>query len=85
MREINGEKVQNADLLAKGSREVQFGCKAGHRGGKKRDIILARESEEGNPKDSERFEGAAGKLINDCGITPESSVSGGGCATIKKA
>jgi hypothetical protein len=73
--EINGGKVQNANLLAKESREVQFGRKAGIGAGES-DIILVRESEEGNPKDSELFEGAEGKLINDCGVTPETSVSG---------
>jgi IS5 family transposase len=49
----------------------------------KSNIILRSEVEEGNPKDSELFEGTLEKLIKDYGITPKSSVTDGGYASSK--
>jgi IS5 family transposase len=92
-REIKGEKVPvtdklfsiyelHTDLIVKGGREVQFGHKV-NLGTGKSNIILTCEVEEGNPKDSELFEGTLEKLIKDYGITPESSVTDGGYASLK--
>jgi IS5 family transposase len=46
-------------------------------------IILTCEVAEGNPKDSELFEGTIEKLIKDYGITPKSSVTDGGYGSRK--
>jgi IS5 family transposase len=66
----------------KGSREVQSGHKV-NLGTGKSNIILTCEAEEGNPKDSELFEGTLEKLIKDYGITPKSSVTDGGYESLK--
>jgi IS5 family transposase len=92
-REIKGEKAPvtdklfsiyelHTDLIVKGSREVQFGHKVNIGTGKS-NIILTCEVAAGNPKDSELFEGTVEKLIKDYGITPESSVTDGGYASLK--
>jgi IS5 family transposase len=92
-REIKGEKVPvtdklfsiyelHTDLIVKGSREAQFGHKV-NLGTGKSNIILACEVAEGNPKDSELFEGTIEKLIQDYGITPKSGVTGGGYGSLK--
>jgi IS5 family transposase len=92
-REIKGESVPvtdklfsiyelHTDLIVKGGREVQFGHKV-NLGTGKSNIILTCEVEEGNPKDSELFEGTLEKLIKDYGITPKSSVTDGGYASLK--
>jgi IS5 family transposase len=91
--EINGEKVPvtdklfsiyelHTDLIVKGSREVKFGHKV-NLGTGKSNMILTCEIAEGNPKDSDLFEGTIEKVINDYGITPESSVTDGGYASLK--
>jgi IS5 family transposase len=92
-REIKGEKVPvtdklfsiyevHTDIIVKGGREVQFGHKVNIGGGKS-NLILTCEIEEGNPKDSELFEGTIDKVIKDYGITPKSVVTDGGYASIK--
>jgi IS5 family transposase len=91
-REIRGEKVPvtdklfsiyelHTDILVKGGREVQFGHKV-NLGTGKSNLILTCEIEEGNPKDSELFQGAIDKVSEDYGITPKSVVTDGGYASI---
>ena len=80
-REINGENVPvmhklfsiyelHTDLIVKGGREVQFGHKVNIGTGKS-NLILTCEVEQGNPKDSELFQGTLKKVIKDNGITPK--------------
>jgi IS5 family transposase len=91
-REINGEKVPvtdklfsiyelHTDLIVKGGREVQFGHKVNIGTGKS-NLILTCEIEKGNPNDGELFQGTMDALIKDYGITPESSVTDGGYASL---
>jgi IS5 family transposase len=92
-REINGEKVPvtdklfsiyelHTDIIVKGGREVQFGHKV-NLGSGKSNLILTCEIEEGNPKDSGLFQGTVEKLISGYGITPKSSVTDGGYASLE--
>ena len=90
-REIYGEKVpvaekifsiyeQHTDIIVKGQREAQFGHKINVSSGRS-NIILTCEILEGNPKDSEIYQGTIKKVIKDYGITPESSIADGGFAS----
>src|SRR5215510_2726517 len=87
-KEILNEKVpveekifsiyeQHTDIIVKGQREVQFGHKV-NLGSGKSNLILTCEIVEGNPKDSELYQGTIEKLINDYGIVPNSSTADGG-------
>jgi len=90
-REIMKEKVpveekifsiyeRHTDIIVKGGREVQFGHKV-NLGSGRSNLILTCEIVEGNPKDSELYEGTIKKLKKDYGKTPESSVADGGFAS----
>ena len=71
---------QHTDIIVKGQREVQFGHKI-NLGTGKSNLILTCEIVEGNPKDSELYQGTIDKLIKDYGITPGSSTADGGFAS----
>jgi IS5 family transposase len=90
-REIQKEKVpveeklfsiyeQHTDIIVKGQREVQFGHKV-NLGSGKSNLILTCEIVEGNPSDSELYEGTIEKVKKDYGKIPESSVADGGYAS----
>jgi transposase, IS5 family len=90
-REIMKEKVpveekifsiyeRHTDIIMKGQREAQFGHKV-NLGSGRSNLILTCEIVEGNPKDSELYEGTIKKLKKDYGKTPESSVADGGFAS----
>ena len=72
---------QHTDIIVKGKREVEFGHKI-NLGTGASNIILSCEILDGNPKDSELYQGTIRKIKNDYGITPESSVSDGGFASL---
>jgi len=76
-----GEKIfsiyeRHTDIIVKGGREVQFGHKV-NLGSGRSNLILTCEILEGNPNDSELYEGAIEKLKKDYGRTPESSTADG--------
>jgi IS5 family transposase len=71
---------RHTDIIVKGQREVQFGHKI-NLGSGESNLILTCEIEEGNPADSELYQGTIEKLIKDYGITPKSSVADGGFAS----
>jgi IS5 family transposase len=73
---------QHTDIIVKGQREVQFGHKV-NLGSGKSNLILTCEIVEGNPKDSELYEGAIQKLKKDYGKVPKSSTADGGYASKK--
>ena len=80
-----GEKIfsiyeQHTDIIVKGQREAQFGHKINIGSGKSK-LILTCEIVEGNPNDSELYQGTIEKLIKDYGKTPGSSVADGGFAS----
>jgi IS5 family transposase len=90
-REILKEKVpveekifsiyeRHTDIIVKGQREVQFGHKV-NLGSGKSNLILTCEIVEGNPKDSELYQGTIEKLKNDYGRIPNSSTADGGFAS----
>jgi transposase, IS5 family len=90
-REILKEKVpaeekifsiyeRHTDIIVKGQREVQFGHKVNIGSGKS-NLILTCQILEGNPKDSELYQGTIEKLKKDYGKTPCSSVADGGFAS----
>jgi len=71
---------RHTDIIVKGGREVQFGHKV-NLGSGKSNLILTCEIVDGNPKDSELYEGTIKKLKKDYGKTPDSSVADGGFAS----
>jgi IS5 family transposase len=71
---------RHTDIIVKGQREVQFGHKVTLGSGKS-NIILTCEIVEGNPKDSELYEGTIEKLKKDYGKVPKSSTADGGYAS----
>ena len=71
---------QHTDILVKGQREVQFGHKVNIGSGKS-NLILTCEILEGNPKDSELYQGTIEKLKKDYGKIPGSSTADGGFAS----
>jgi len=71
---------QHTDIIVKGQREVQFGHKI-NLGSGKSNLILTCEILEGNPKDSELYQGTIEKLIKDYDIIPGSSTADGGFAS----
>jgi IS5 family transposase len=92
-REIQGEKVPvtdklfsicelSTDIIVKGGREAKFGHKV-NLGTGKSNMILTCETEKGNPKDSELFQGALDKVTSDYGITPKSVVTDGGYGSLE--
>ena len=90
-REIMKEKVpveekifsifeRHTDIIVKGGREVQFGHKV-NLGSGRSNLILTCEILEGNPNDSELYEGTIEKLKKDYGRTPKSSTADGSFAS----
>jgi IS5 family transposase len=71
---------RHTDIIVKGQREVQFGHKV-NLGSGRSNLILTCQIVEGNPKDSELYEGTIEKLKKDYGRTPESSTADGGFAS----
>jgi IS5 family transposase len=71
---------RHTDIIVKGQREVQFGHKVNFGSGKS-NLILTCEIVEGNPKDSELYQGTIKKLKEDYGKTPKSSTADGGYAS----
>jgi IS5 family transposase len=71
---------RHTDIIVKGKREVQFGHKVQISGGKS-NLILSCEIVEGNPKDSELYEGTIEEIKKEYGKVPESSVADGGYAS----
>jgi len=67
---------RHTDIIVKGGREVQFGHKV-NLGSGRSNLILTCEILEGNPNDSELYEGAIEKLKKDYGRMPESSTADG--------
>jgi IS5 family transposase len=71
---------RHTDIIVKGQREVQFGHKV-NLGSGKSNLILTCEILEGNPKDSEVYQGTIEKLKKEYGKVPLSSVADGGFAS----
>jgi IS5 family transposase len=73
---------QHTDIIMKGQREAQFGHKI-NLGSGKSNLILTCEILEGNPKDSELYQGTMEKLKKDYGKIPEASTADGGFASVE--
>ena len=71
---------QHTDIIIKGKREAEFGHKI-NLGTGKSNLILTCEVVEGNPKDSELYQGTLEMVQKKYGITPESVVTDGGYAS----
>jgi IS5 family transposase len=71
---------QHTDIIVKGQRDVQFGHKV-NLGSGGSNLILTCEIVEGNPADSELYQGTIEKVIKEYGRTPKSSVADGGFAS----
>jgi IS5 family transposase len=71
---------RHTDIIVKGRRDVQFGHKV-NLGSGAGNLILTCEIVEGNPKDSELYQGTIETVKKAYGITPESSVADGGYAS----
>jgi IS5 family transposase len=71
---------QHTDIIVKGKREAEFGHKVNIGTGKS-NLILTCEIVEGNPKDSELYQGTIDMVLRKYGITPESVVTDGGFAS----
>jgi IS5 family transposase len=71
---------RHTDIIVKGQREVKFGHKV-NLGTGKSNLILTCEIVEGNPKDSELYQGTIKKLKKDYGKIPDSSTADGGFAS----
>jgi IS5 family transposase len=71
---------RHTDIIKKGSRNVKFGHKV-NLGTGKSNLILTCEIVDGNPCDSELYQGTIEKVKKDYGITPNSSVADGGFAS----
>jgi len=91
-KEINKESVpveekifsiyeRHTDIIVKGQRDVQFGHKV-NLGCGKSNLILTCEILEGNPKDSELYQGTIEMVKKYYGKTPESSATDGGFASM---
>jgi IS5 family transposase len=71
---------RHTDIIVKGQRETKFGHKV-NLGSGKSNLILTCEIAEGNPNDSELYQGAIEKLKKDYGRVPGSSTADGGFAS----
>jgi len=91
--EILGESVPNrekifsiyedhTDIIVKGSREVLFGHKVNLTTGRS-NLILDCEIADGNPKDSNLYEGVLERVRSDYGIRPRDMVSDGAYASLR--
>jgi len=72
---------QHTDIIVKGKREAEFGHKI-NLGAGKSNLILTCEIVDGNPKDSELYQGTLESVQKKYGITPESVVTDGGYASV---
>ena len=82
----NSEKIfsiyeGHADIIVKGEREVAFGHKVNLTTGRS-NLISDCEIANGNPKDSNLYEGVVGRVRSDYGIRPHDMVSDGGYASL---
>ena len=91
--ELLGESVPNSekifsiyeghtDIIVKGSREVAFGHKVNLATGRS-NLILDCEITDGNPKDSNLYEGVLERVRSDYGIRPRDMVSDGAYASLR--
>lgn len=91
--EILGESVPNSekifsiyeghtDIIVKGARDVAFGHKVNLTTGRS-NLILDCEIADGNPKDSNLYEGVLERVRSDYGIRPRDMVSDGGYASLR--
>jgi len=83
----NGEKIfsiyeEHTDIIVKGGREVEFGHKVNLTTGRS-NLILDCEIVDGNPKDSNLYEGVLARVRSDYGIRPRDVVSDGAYASLK--
>ncbi len=91
--ELFGESVPNAekifsiyeghtDIIVKGKREAEFGHKVNLTTGRS-NIILDLEIVDGNPGDSQLYEGVLERIEGRYGLTPRDVVTDGGYASLK--
>jgi IS5 family transposase len=83
----NSEKIfsiyeEHTDIIVKGSREVEFGHKVNLTTGRS-NVILDCEIADGNPKDSNLYEGVLERVRSDYGIRPRDMVSDGAYASLR--
>jgi IS5 family transposase len=83
----NSEKIfsiyeEHTDIIVKGSREVVFGHKVNLTTGRS-NLILDCETMDGNPKDSNLYEGVLERVRSDYGIRPRDMVSDGAYASLR--
>lgn len=83
----NSEKIfsiyeEHTDIIVKGSREVVFGHKVNWTTGRS-NVILDCESVDGNPRDSDLYEGVLERVRSDYGIQPRDMVSDGAYASLR--
>ena len=91
-KEIQGEKVPNADklfsiyelhtdIIVKGQREVQFGHKINLAAGKS-NMVLDCQVLRGNPSDTSLFQPTLDRVIENYGIIPRDTATDGGYASL---
>lgn len=91
--ELLGESVPNkekifsiyedhTDIIVRGKREAEFGHKVNLTTGRS-NIILDVEIVEGNPSDSQLYEGVLERIQHDYAVTPRDVVTDGGYASLK--
>jgi IS5 family transposase len=91
--ELLGESVPNSekifsiyeghtDIIVKGAREVEFGHKVNLTTGRS-NLILDCEIVDGNPKDSNLYEGVLERVRSDYGIRPRDMVTDGAYASLR--
>ncbi len=91
-KEIQGEKVPNADklfsiyelhtdIIVKGQRDVQFGHKINLAAGKS-NMVLDCLVPRGNPSDTSLFQPTLDRVIENYGIVPRDSATDGGYASL---
>jgi len=91
--EVLGESVPNSekifsiyeghtDIIVKGAREVEFGHKVNLTTGRS-NLILDCEIVDGNPKDSNLYEGVLDRARKDYGIRPRDMVTDGAYASLR--
>jgi IS5 family transposase len=83
----NREKIfsiyeEHTDIIVKGSREVAFGHKVNLATGRS-NLILDCQIMEGNPKDSNLYEGVLERVKSDYGFCPRDMVSDGAYASLR--
>jgi len=83
----NGEKIfsiyeEHTDIIVKGSRKVAFGHKVNLTTGRS-NLILDCEVVDGNPKDSNLYEGVLERVKRDYGVRPRDMVTDGAYASLR--